>query len=57
MDWSDRSALGSFAPFPADQPGVQAAYGEVDWVMSGVMETRDRWRVAENPARSNIMLW
>ena len=57
MDWSDRSALGSFAPFLADQPGVQAAYGEVDWVMSGVMETRDRWRVAENPARSNIMLW
>ena len=27
----------------------QAAYGEVDWVLSGVMETRDRWRVADNP--------
>ena len=25
------------------------AYGSVDWVMSGVMETRDRWLVADNP--------
>ena len=22
---------------------------QVDWVLSGVMETRDRWRVADNP--------
>ena len=28
---------------------VCAAYGSVDWVMSGVMETRDRWLVADNP--------
>ena len=48
--------VGSFAPFLAEQRGVQAAYGEVDWVMSGVMETRDRWRVADNPARCNIAL-
>ena len=28
---------------------IYLAYGGVDWVMSGVMETRDRWLVADNP--------
>ena len=29
-------------------PG-QAAYGEVDFVLSGVMTTRDRYNVADSP--------
>ena len=37
------------APLSAPPWIGQAAYNEVDWVLSGVMETRDRWRVADNP--------
>ena len=37
------------APLSAPPWIGQAAYNDVDWVLSGVMETRDRWRVADNP--------